>query len=190
LQGPLPWWERASLFYPPSWRCRIHALPRIETPHLNLGPNRGKYIFFSKHLQFLGYKEMAGTCAEAGLDGVDLTVRPAGHVLPENVEKDLPRAAAAIREAGLELVMMTTAITDPDDPLTRRILETAATLGIRYYRMGYYQYDEVAGVKKALIISGEPWTNSPPLTGNMGCTERIRIIPEAVSADRYGISGR
>ncbi len=50
-----------------------------------------KIHLFSKHLQFLGYKEMAKATVEAGLDGVDLTVRPGGHVLPENVERDLCR---------------------------------------------------------------------------------------------------
>jgi len=96
---------------------------------------------FSKHLQFLDYNEMAALCAEAGLDGADLTVRPGGHVLPEHVEKDLPRAERAIRSAGLRLTMMTTRITDPGDPLTEKILDTAAGLGIRYYRLGYYKYE-------------------------------------------------
>ncbi|RPI45893.1 MAG: sugar phosphate isomerase/epimerase, partial [Bacteroidetes bacterium] len=93
---------------------------------------------FSKHLQFLDYEEMAEATAGTGADGVDLVVRPGGHVLPENVEKDLPRAAGAIRDAGLELTMMTTAITDADDPFTERILKTASELEIRYYRMGWY----------------------------------------------------
>jgi hypothetical protein len=33
---------------------------------------------------------MAKAATEIGFDGVDLTVRPKGHVLPDNVEKDLP----------------------------------------------------------------------------------------------------
>lgn len=109
-----------------------------------------KVHLFSKHLQFLDYSEMAEVCAAAGLDGVDLTVRPGGHVLPEHVERDLPLAAEAIRKAGLQLVMMTTGITDPEDPLTRRILETAASSGIKYYRMGYYRYNENTGIEENL----------------------------------------
>jgi L-ribulose-5-phosphate 3-epimerase len=42
------------------------------------------YIF-SKHLQFLGYEDMAQAAAEIGFDGIDLTVRPGGHVPPETV---------------------------------------------------------------------------------------------------------
>lgn len=95
---------------------------------------------FSKHLQWLDYDGMAEVAAEIGFDGVDLTVRPGGHVLPERVEEDLPKAVEAARKAGIEIRMMTTAINDPSDPLTKSILKTAGALGIRYYRMGYYRY--------------------------------------------------
>jgi L-ribulose-5-phosphate 3-epimerase len=97
--------------------------------------------FFSKHLQFLDYQGAAEACAEAGFNGADLTVRPGGHVLPENVERDLPLAVKAFTEAGLKIDMMTTGITDPEDPLTDIVLRTASDLGIRYYRLGYYHYD-------------------------------------------------
>ena len=100
-----------------------------------------KVHLFSKHLQWLDYSPMAETAAAIGFDGIDLTVRPGGHVLPENVERDLPRAVAAIRAAGLKADRITTAITDPDDPLSRRILETARSLDIGIYRLGWLKYD-------------------------------------------------
>lgn len=123
-----------------------------SAPDLNVrnGTEPWKIHLFSKHLQFLGYDEMAEASVEAGLDGVDLTVRPGGHVLPENVERDLPLAAKAIRKAGLELTMMTTRISNPDDPATKKILKVASDLGIRYYRMGYYKYDKEMGLMKTL----------------------------------------
>ena len=116
------------------------------------GTEPWKIHLFSKHLQFLGYDEMAEASVEAGLDGIDQTVRPGGHVLPENVEKDLPLAARAIRKAGLELTMMTTRISNPDDPATKKILKVASDLGIRYYRMGYYNYEKKLGMEKNLDI--------------------------------------
>lgn len=102
--------------------------------------DRGPICLFSKHLQWMEYEEMAETAAEIGFDGVSLTVRPRGHVLPENVERDLPRAVEFLKKAGLKAPMMTTAITDPTDPRTRAILEVASDLGIRFYRMGYFKY--------------------------------------------------
>jgi sugar phosphate isomerase/epimerase len=97
--------------------------------------------FFSKHLQFLDYAEAADACVRAGMQGADLTVRPGGHVLPENVERDLPEAVKAFREAGLTVEMMASGITDPEDPLTAKVLGTASEQGIKCYRLGYYHYD-------------------------------------------------
>ncbi|MCK5269482.1 MAG: sugar phosphate isomerase/epimerase [Sedimentisphaerales bacterium] len=101
---------------------------------------RMKICIFSKHLQWLDYKDMARTAAELGFDGVDLTVRPRGHVLPERAKDDLPRAVEAVKNAGLTVPMMTTRITDPRDRHTIPILETAAKLGIRHYRIGSIIY--------------------------------------------------
>lgn len=105
------------------------------------GQNRGPRIHvFSKHLQWLDYRGMAEAAAEIGFDGVDLTVRPRGHVLPERVEDDLPRAVEAVKQAGLRVEMIVSTINDPRDKHTDRILRTAGGLGIRYYRMGYHHF--------------------------------------------------
>jgi sugar phosphate isomerase/epimerase len=119
------------------------AAAAVAVPPVHATPGRGarKVHLFSKHLQWLDYGPMAETAAGIGFDGIDLTVRPKGHVLPENVERDLPRAVAAIREAGLVADRITIAATDPDDPLTLKILETAASLDIGIYRMGWLKYD-------------------------------------------------
>ncbi len=100
-----------------------------------------KVYLFSKHLQWLGFEEMAITAKNIGFDGVDLTVRPKGHVLPERVKEDLPKAIKAMKAAGLAADRMTTAITNPDDALTIDILETAAKEGIKNYRLGWFDYD-------------------------------------------------
>ena len=105
---------------------------------------------FSKHLQWLNYNDMAETAAELGFDGVDLTVRRRGHVLPERVEDDLPKAVEAIKSAGIEPLMMATDINDPDDPKTERVLRTASALGIKYYRLGYYMYQENKSIPATL----------------------------------------
>ena len=112
--------------------------------------NKRKICIFSKHLQWLNYDAMAETAAEIGFDGVDIPVRPKGHVLPEKVEDDLPVAVKAVRKAGLEVPMITTAITDTRDPHTEPILKTASQLGIGYYRMGYLSYDNSQGIAKSL----------------------------------------
>ena len=105
-------------------------------------PGKKTINIFSKNLHWLDYKGMAGVAAELGFDGVDLTVRPEGHVVPERVADDLPKAVEEVKKAGLQVHMMATAITNADDPFTEPILKTASSLGIGYYRMGWINYDD------------------------------------------------
>lgn len=97
---------------------------------------------FSKHLQFLNYADMAQAAAEMGFDGVDLTVRPKGHVLPEKTKEDLPLAVEGLKQAGFAPGLMTTSILDANDTYTQSILETASQLGFSHYRLGYYRFPE------------------------------------------------
>jgi L-ribulose-5-phosphate 3-epimerase len=106
---------------------------------------------FSKHLQWLDYKEMAKALVEIGMDGADLTVRPGGHVLPERVEEDLPKAAEAVAKEGKKILMLTTSIDNADDPLTVKILKTASSLGIKHYRMGWGHYEATRSVEENII---------------------------------------
>jgi len=100
-----------------------------------------QFSVFSKCMQWLDYPGTAQIAAEAGFDGLDLTVRAGGHVLPERVEDDLPKAHEAATKAGLGIDMIVTDITDPRDARTERILKTARGLGVRYYRPGHYRYN-------------------------------------------------
>jgi len=118
----------------------VSALPFLGKSQTRQIVQSDIYIF-SKHLQWLDYKAMAKTAAEIGFDGVDLTVRPKGHVLPENVEKDLPKAIEAIHKAGLKAELLTTSITSTRHPDTEKILKTASRLGVKKYRMGWLDYE-------------------------------------------------
>lgn len=105
---------------------------------------------FSKHLQWLDYKGMAEVAAEVGFDGIDLTVRPNGHVEPERVADDLPRAVEAVKQAGLRVEMIVSSVTDPQDELTEKVLKTAASVGVQFYRMGYYRFEKSGDIRSQL----------------------------------------
>ena len=126
-------------------------IPSVLNPGISDEPF--SISIFSKCMHWLGYEEMARSLAAMGYDGIDLTVRPDGHVSPERVEEDLPAAVRAAKSAGLQVPMITTAITDAEDPLTERILKTAASLGIRHYRMGWYFLDKNRPVEESLKIA-------------------------------------
>jgi sugar phosphate isomerase/epimerase len=109
-----------------------------------------EFCVFSKHLQFLSWAEMAAAAKELGFEGVDLTVRKGGHVTPERVVGDLPRAAEAIRAAGMKLTMITTDITDMTTSHTQPVLRTAAKLGLTHYRWDGYKYKDGIGLPEQL----------------------------------------
>lgn len=127
-----------------------------------------KVLIFSKHLQFLKYGEMAEVAREIGFDGIDLTVRPKGHVLPERVEYDLPKAVEAIRRAGLSPDMMTTAVESADNATDRKVLETASKLGIEYYRMNWYAYPKDKSIPEAVVQFQETIRNLSLLNKKLG----------------------
>ena len=52
----------------------------------------------------------------AGFDGLDLTLRPGGHVRPEAAEAGLAEARRAADAAGVAIPMVSTALTDVDSP--------------------------------------------------------------------------
>ncbi|MFB3922754.1 MAG: sugar phosphate isomerase/epimerase family protein [Terriglobia bacterium] len=105
------------------------------------GAYRGKFCFFSKALQTMDWKRLAAATKQMGFDGVDLTVRQGGHVAPERAAEDLPKAVATLRDAGLEVPMVTTALVSASDPTARPILSTAGKLSIQYFKTGYYYYE-------------------------------------------------
>ncbi len=110
-------------------------------------PSRPALCLFSKHLPKLNYAELAQTVKQMGFDGVDLTVRPEGHVLPERAAEDLPRAVDTIRGQGLAVSMITTGLTSASDPAARPTLATAGRLGVPFFKLGYWQYSPVISIE-------------------------------------------
>ena len=95
---------------------------------------------FSKHLPELNYEQLGKTSRELGFEGVDLTVRAKGHVLPERAAEDLPRAAEAIRAQGVAVPMITTELLSAANPTARPIISIAGRLKIPYLKPGYYRW--------------------------------------------------
>jgi hypothetical protein len=85
---------------------------------------------------------MSSAAAAMGFDGLDLTVRIKGHVLPERVLTDLPKATEAMLNHGLKPKMMSTNVWDATNSTHKRVLETAASLGFTHYRTDWLKYPE------------------------------------------------
>jgi sugar phosphate isomerase/epimerase len=132
------------------------ALPLVPAgrlwPDSTTGTADHDICLFSKHVQWLDFGDMGHYVRDVGFDGVDLTVRKGGHVEPDEVVRRLPQALREIRKSGTGVPMMTTNISDADDPLTVQVLETAAGEGIRFYRMDWYRYDPSMEIMENLEI--------------------------------------
>lgn len=95
---------------------------------------------FSKKLIDYDFEGLARVLSDLGLDGVDLTVRPGGHISPESVSEELPRAVDVMSSHGLEVAMVTTAITSADEPNAKDVFRVASECGIRFLKLGYWSY--------------------------------------------------
>ena len=110
---------------------------------------------FSKHLQFLDYNDMSAAAVDMGFDGLDLTVRPKGHVLPEQVIDDLPKAVEAMKKHGLNPKMMSTNVWDANNIVQKTVLETASTLGFTNYRTDWLKYPEDKSITESQVLFGK-----------------------------------
>lgn len=105
---------------------------------------------FSKHLQFLDFKELGERTLEMGFDGVDLTVRPKGHVLPEHVFDILPKAVETIKQSGAQCLMMSTAVNNANNETDTNVLKVASKCGIKYYRTNWFKYSKDKSMEDSL----------------------------------------
>ncbi|WP_159947551.1 sugar phosphate isomerase/epimerase family protein [Polaribacter septentrionalilitoris] len=118
-------------------------------------PKQLEIHLFSKHLQFLDYNEMSLAAATMGFDGLDLTVRRKGHVLPKNVSNDLPKAESAMKKHGLATTMMTTNVWDAHSLVNKNVLETASNLGFTHYRTNWLKYPEDKSIIESQALFGK-----------------------------------
>ena len=88
-------------------------------------------LMFSKMLKNIGglsVEEAGDYIANLGFDGVDLTVRPGGHILPREARSKLPEAIEILNSKGLSVPMITTNITSANEKYAEEIMK-ACKLG-------------------------------------------------------------
>jgi sugar phosphate isomerase/epimerase len=137
----------------------------VARPSGAAGPS---YCFFSKHLPDLVPGDVAKAVRDVGFDGVDLTVRTGGHVLPANAAVDLPRAIDAIRAHGVSVPMVTTELKSASDPTARPLLQAAVRNGVRYFKTGYWQYPQTGDVRAAVAATGKDLEGLAALARELG----------------------
>lgn len=104
---------------------------------------------YTEHFQKLPIPEVCKIFKQMGVDGLDLTVRPGGHIEPRDAVQALPAAAKSAADHGLKIMMLTTGITGPDRD-SERILATCQKLGIQRIKIGYYSVGEFGNLSKRM----------------------------------------
>lgn len=102
---------------------------------------RNKICAFEKPLQFLSFDELAELMSNLGFDGIEAAVRRGGHVLPENADQELPKLVDALQKRKLEITILASDINSLEQPHAEKMLRLMAKLGVKRYRMLWYQYD-------------------------------------------------
>lgn len=101
-----------------------------------------KMVLFSKHWPEVSIEEMIARTLRMGADGLDLAVRARMAVHPENVATALAPAVRQVRDAGLDVPMITTEgdFTDPTQPGAERMAAAMAEAGVPLAKLGYWRW--------------------------------------------------
>lgn len=102
---------------------------------------------FTKPFNSLSFEQLASQTAAIGFDGIEAPIRSGGHIEPEAVSDELPKLVAALHRHKKAITVLTSDINDASSLVDQNVLKTAASLGIRYYRMKYFKYDESRPVR-------------------------------------------
>jgi hypothetical protein len=128
-----------------------------------------RFVRFTDNLADLTVDRAGAAARAAGFDGLDLTLRPGGHVPPERAEVGLSEAKRRADAAGVTIPMVSTAVTDVDSPHAEAVFAATAHYGARLVRLGYWEYRPfgalAAQVDEARAKLGET-ENAPPSRGN------------------------
>jgi sugar phosphate isomerase/epimerase len=100
------------------------------------------YCAFEKFLHELSHEELADGLADLGFQGVEVTARSGGRIAPDRAEDELPALAEALARRNLEITVLTTEVNRADDATNEKLLATAAKLGVKRYRLGWFKYDD------------------------------------------------
>ena len=109
-----------------------------------------KINLFSKPLDRYDTDFICECLVNSGIEGIDVTVRKDGKIAPENVDSALPMLIEMARRHNLIVEMIVTGLLSAEDPLIEKILKTASSNGVKYYRLGWFEYEEKSGIWETL----------------------------------------
>jgi L-ribulose-5-phosphate 3-epimerase len=120
------------------------ARPRSLAAQARAGAMRPRITpavcLYSKVLIKVGYIDLPMIVQGLGFDGVDLSVEPDGHVPPEKAPNSLMPALEAFTGIGLDVPMLTTALTKAQDRDSEQVLGLATFIQVPFFRPGHWKF--------------------------------------------------
>jgi L-ribulose-5-phosphate 3-epimerase len=107
-------------------------------------------IAFSQNLSQIEYPELGDIVKQMGFEGVDLTVRPGGHIEPRLANVDLVRAFEVMDGNGLLVPVITTAITTPMDRTAVPVIALSGMSKVPLFRPGDWPYGAANNIMNRL----------------------------------------
>ncbi len=142
-----------------------------------------QYVLFTDNLADLSIGECCRAAKRAGFEGLDLTLRPGGHVLPENAELGLAAARAAADRAGMSIPMATTSIEDTSSPHAEDILASCAHHGVRQIKLGYWRYEPFGRLRQQIDEARRKLARIAKLAARYGVLPCVHVHSGAILAN-------
>ncbi|MBA4107088.1 MAG: hypothetical protein C0485_15190 [Pirellula sp.] len=147
---------------------RAPAVAGDRTPEAAVRPIQ--FCAFEKFLQDLSHDELADELAELGFNGVEVTARHGGRITADRAEEQLPALVDALAKRNLEITVLTTEVNRADDPTNEKLLATAAKLGVKRYRLGWFKYDDNRPIPAQLADFRKQLLDLAALNRDLGVT--------------------
>ena len=111
-----------------------------------------QFVLFTDNLADLTIRDACRAAKQAGFDGLDLTLRPGGHVPPENAATGLAAAHAIADREQIIIAMVSTGITAVDSPHAEAVIASAHHR-IRNFKLGYWRYEPFGNLAAQLDVA-------------------------------------
>ncbi len=130
--------------------CTAPAAAQTAAQSPSLASPRPLICLFSQVLIKVEYADLGEILRSLGFEACDLSVSEAGHVRPEMASLDLVRAVESLRGAGVDVPVITTDLTSPQDPGIRDVLGIGSIIQLSLFRPGLWAYPKLDAVARLL----------------------------------------
>ncbi len=144
-----------------------------------------RFIMFTKHLQTMSVEEAGRTIKQLGFEGVELSVRLNGHILPENARNELPRAVDRLREIGLDTPALVVEIHNRQQEYAAVVCEMASKVGATELRTSSARYRGFGDIREQLAAARKDAKDLESLGKEYG----VRLDVHAHSGDFLSCQG-